>query len=84
MNEPDNAVSVLVFLDIAGASRLWARDPDTMRQAVEVYDSVVHGQLSVFEGPPRQPLGTGSLLAWDSPLRAVQFCLAVQLSLIHI
>ncbi|MFT6233249.1 MAG: tetratricopeptide (TPR) repeat protein [Myxococcota bacterium] len=78
MNEPDNAVSVLVFLDIAGASRLWARDPDTMRQAMEVYDSVLQGRLSVFDGPPLRRLGTGSLLAWDSPIRAVQFCLSVQ------
>ncbi len=78
MNEPDKVVSVLVFLDIAGASRLWARDPDTMRQAVELYDSVVQGHLSVFDGPPLHRLGTGLLLAWDSPVRAVQFCMSVQ------
>jgi len=73
----------LVFTDVHGATRLWERCPEAMRQALELHDGVLRTLLDRGTGYEVKTQGGAFMLAFSSPVEAVRWCLEAQEALLR-
>ncbi len=68
----------LVFSDIQGATPLWERDPMMMRRAMIVHNTVFRRLIERHGGYEVKTEGDAFMIAFRSPVTAIEFCLALQ------
>jgi predicted ATPase/class 3 adenylate cyclase len=73
----------LVFTDVHGATRLWERCPEAMKQALELHDGVLRTLLDRGTGYEVKTQGGAFMLAFASPVEAVRWCLEAQEALLR-
>ncbi|MDY7227189.1 adenylate/guanylate cyclase domain-containing protein [Hyalangium sp. s54d21] len=80
---PPTGTVALVFTDVQGATRLWERCPESMRDALEVHDAVLRALLDRGTGYEVKTQGGAFMLAFASPVEAVRWCLEAQEALLR-
>ena len=79
---PDQqAVTVFLFTDIEGSTRLWEQSPDVMRVALARHDAIAARAVESHRGRVVKTTGDGVHAVFQDPLDAVTATVAMQLAL---
>ncbi|MFO1303830.1 MAG: adenylate/guanylate cyclase domain-containing protein [Burkholderiales bacterium] len=78
---PDSPVTVFLFTDIEGSTRLWERFPQDMRGALERHDAIAAQSVSAHRGRVVKTTGDGIHAVFHDPLDAVEAAVQMQLAL---
>ncbi|QRN96900.1 AAA family ATPase [Archangium violaceum] len=73
----------LVFTDVQGSTQLWERCSSGMRAALDVHDRVLRALLVEGNGYEVKTQGDSFMVAFDSAVEAVRWCLLAQQELLH-
>ncbi|KAL6935260.1 hypothetical protein ACO0R3_001234 [Hanseniaspora guilliermondii] len=73
----------IVFTDIKNSTSLWESFPDAMRSAIKTHNSIMRRNLRLFGGYEVKTEGDAFMVAFPSPLAALNWCLTVQLKLLQ-
>ena len=71
----------IVFLDVENSTHLWAREPETMSDAIEKYANCVRKLLGKFEGYEVKNHGDMIMCAFQDAQNAVSFATQLQIAL---
>ncbi|MCB9674594.1 MAG: protein kinase [Alphaproteobacteria bacterium] len=71
----------LVFTDIQGSTQLWEADPEVARTSLAAHDAVMRKALHQHGGYEVKTEGDAFMVAFESPVSALRFCVQVQLEL---
>lgn len=82
ISAPTGNISI-VFTDIKNSTALWESFPDAMRSAIKTHNSVMRRNLRLFGGYEVKTEGDAFMVAFPSPLAALNWCLTVQLKLLE-
>ncbi|OBA26586.1 PP2C-domain-containing protein [Hanseniaspora valbyensis NRRL Y-1626] len=82
ISAPTGNVSI-VFTDIKNSTSLWESFPDAMRSAIKTHNNVMRRNLRLFGGYEVKTEGDAFMVAFPSPLAALNWCLTVQLKLLQ-
>jgi class 3 adenylate cyclase len=74
---PSGDVS-LAFTDVQGSTAFWDEDPELMRKVLTAHDTIMRAVLTRHGGYEVKTEGDAFMVAFDTPLRAVQWCMDVQ------
>jgi len=74
----------LLILSIAGAAKLWESSPDIMHQAVHMYNQTVRKLCIDMKGYEVKYQGEVFTLAFEDPLMACRFSIAIQQQMAHL
>ena len=80
MHDP-SAVTVFLFTDIEGSTRLWEREPERMRPALARHDALARLAVESHRGTVVKMTGDGLYAAFDDALDAVEATLQLQQAL---
>jgi class 3 adenylate cyclase len=79
---PDQTpVTVFLFTDIEGSTRLWERAPDAMREALAQHDAIAAESVSSHRGRVVKTTGDGVHAVFGDPLDAVRSAIDMQIAL---
>jgi predicted ATPase/class 3 adenylate cyclase len=79
---PDHTpVTVFLFTDIEGSTRLWEQAPDAMRKALAQHDALAAESVTSHHGRVVKTTGDGIHAVFGDPLDAVQATIAMQVAL---
>eukprot|EP01012_Entosiphon_sulcatum_P029414 TRINITY_DN3582_c0_g1_i1.p1 TRINITY_DN3582_c0_g1~~TRINITY_DN3582_c0_g1_i1.p1 ORF type:complete len:606 (+),score=76.32 TRINITY_DN3582_c0_g1_i1:673-2490(+) len=81
---PPRGEIALVFTDIQGSSSLWEADEKAMDSALAAHSALLRNAIIEFNGYEIGTEGDAFVVAFDTALEALQWCLAVQLRLLTI
>jgi class 3 adenylate cyclase len=73
----------IVSTDVQGSTILWADDPRAMSASTALHDHIMRSQLARYGGYEIITEGDAFLIAFNSPVSAVNFCTQVQIALLH-
>ena len=73
---------VIVFTDIVKSTDIWEKATQAMVVAMELHDETIRSLTISHHGYEVKQNGDGFMLAFPSAISAVQFCLAIQESLL--
>eukprot|EP01105_Mastigella_eilhardi_P008505 TRINITY_DN2061_c0_g1_i18.p1 TRINITY_DN2061_c0_g1~~TRINITY_DN2061_c0_g1_i18.p1 ORF type:complete len:1315 (-),score=237.47 TRINITY_DN2061_c0_g1_i18:455-4399(-) len=76
-------VVTLVFTDIQGSTALWEWNSVVMRKALMLHHDVIRCTYRALGGYEVKTEGDAFMLAFDSSVRAVKFCVRAQLALLE-
>ncbi|HTQ00796.1 MAG TPA: tetratricopeptide repeat protein [Casimicrobiaceae bacterium] len=79
--QDEAAVTVFLFTDIEGSTRLWEQSPDRMRDALARHDEISTATVSAHHGRIVKTTGDGIHAAFRDPLDAIEAALALQIAL---
>ncbi|XBW36031.1 hypothetical protein QEN19_001606 [Hanseniaspora menglaensis] len=79
---PTGNISI-VFTDIKNSTSLWESYPDAMRSAIKTHNNVMRRNLRLFGGYEVKTEGDAFMVAFPTPLAALNWCLTVQLKLLQ-
>jgi predicted ATPase/class 3 adenylate cyclase len=79
--QDEAAVTVFLFTDIEGSTRLWEQSPDRMRDALARHDEISAATVSAHHGRVVKTTGDGIHAAFRDPLDAIEAVLALQIAL---
>ena len=68
----------MVFTDIESSTRLWEMSPYSMKEALNLHNITTRRVMARFKGYEVKTLGDAFMVAFDSVLSAVSFCLITQ------
>ena len=68
----------MVFTDIESSTRLWEMSPYSMKEALNLHNITTRRVMARFKGYEVKTLGDAFMVAFDSALSAVQFCVVIQ------
>ena len=71
----------LVFTDVQASTILWDRAPRAMKRALVQHDQVLRSGIQRFRGYEVKTEGDAFMVAFRTPVDAVNWCLEVQLAL---
>ncbi|HEU4919419.1 MAG TPA: adenylate/guanylate cyclase domain-containing protein, partial [Candidatus Limnocylindrales bacterium] len=71
-----------LFTDVVGSTRLWERNPEAMRSALERHDVIVRSAVAGSDGTVVKATGDGIMAVFDTPTGAVGAGIAAQRSLL--
>ncbi|WP_051062369.1 adenylate/guanylate cyclase domain-containing protein [Ilumatobacter nonamiensis] len=74
-------MKTFLFTDIEGSTRRWELDPDGMRDALEMHDTVILDAIESHGGHQFKHTGDGAAAAFDSASDAVAAAIAAQRTL---
>lgn len=74
----------IVFTDIVKSTYLWEHELDAMNQAIEQHDNTLRSLLIKHDGYEVKQNGDGFMIAFQSAVAALEFCLEVQEQLLEI
>ena len=60
-----------LFTDVVGSTRLWERNPEAMRSALERHDVIVRSAVAGSDGTVVKATGDGIMAVFDTPTGAV-------------
>ncbi len=78
---PDSPVTVFLFTDIEGSTRLWEQFPQGMRHALERHDEIAAQSVTSHRGRVVKTTGDGVHAVFQDPLDAVNAAVGMQLAL---
>ncbi|MFO1313158.1 MAG: adenylate/guanylate cyclase domain-containing protein [Burkholderiales bacterium] len=78
---PDSPVTVFLFTDIEGSTRLWEQFPQGMRAALERHDEIAAQSVTSHRGRVVKTTGDGVHAVFQDPLDAVRAAVAMQIAL---
>jgi len=78
---PDSPVTVFLFTDIEGSTRLWEQAPDGMREALARHDAISAECVGSHHGRVVKTTGDGIHAVFHDPLDAVKSAVAIQIAL---
>lgn len=79
---PEGVITI-VYTDIQGSTILWEEDPQAMSACMALHDHVLRSELVRYGGYEITTEGDAFMLAFTSPVNAVNFCMQVQSSLLE-
>lgn len=83
--ETEDDVVTLVFTDIEKSTVLWEKlSPSCMEAALNLHDDIFRLLIERFAGYEVKAVGDAFIIAFNSIIAAVQFCVAVQQQLLEI
>ena len=68
----------VVFTDIQASTTLWARAPSAMVHALDLHHDIMRDVLAAHNGYEVKTIGDSFMIAFQSPLDAVRFSVAIQ------
>lgn len=71
----------IVFTDIVKSTAIWEKDADTMAKAMRIHDDLVRETIRARKGYEVKQNGDGFMIAFQSAICALRFCLDVQIKL---
>ncbi|HTR58635.1 MAG TPA: adenylate/guanylate cyclase domain-containing protein [Casimicrobiaceae bacterium] len=71
-------ITVFLFTDIEGSTRLWEQQPERMRPALAHHDAIARAAVENHHGTVVKMSGDGIHAAFDDPLDALNACLELQ------
>jgi predicted ATPase/class 3 adenylate cyclase len=75
------AVTVFLFTDIEGSTRLWEQAPDRMHEALAKHDAIARESVAANRGRVVKTTGDGVHAVFADPLDALRATVALQLAL---
>ena len=72
-----------LFTDVEGSTRLWERNPEAMRSALERHDLIVRSAIAGSDGTVVKATGDGIMAVFGTPVGAVSAGIAAQRSLLE-
>lgn len=78
---PDSPVTVFLFTDIEGSTRLWEQAPEGMREALARHDAISAECVASHHGRVVKTTGDGIHAVFHDPLDAVESAVAIQIAL---
>ncbi|MEC7750850.1 MAG: adenylate/guanylate cyclase domain-containing protein [Myxococcota bacterium] len=81
MNSAPVGQVTLVFTDVQASTILWDRAPRAMKRALVQHDQVLRSGIQRFRGYEVKTEGDAFMVAFRTPVDAVNWCLEVQLAL---
>jgi predicted ATPase/class 3 adenylate cyclase len=75
------AVTVFLFTDIEGSTRLWEQAPEAMREALVRHDAIAAESVESHHGRVVKTTGDGLHAVFHDPLAAVKATIAMQVAL---
>ena len=78
---PDSPVTVFLFTDIEGSTRLWEQFPERMREALARHDAISAECVASHRGRVVKTTGDGVHAVFHDPLDAVKSAVAMQVAL---
>src|SRR5260370_30919317 len=77
-----SSLTVCLFTDIEGSTRLWEQEPERMPQALARHDEVARATVTSHRGVVVKMTGDGIHAAFDDPSDAIGAALQLQLALV--
>ncbi|TPX35986.1 hypothetical protein SmJEL517_g01834 [Synchytrium microbalum] len=81
--EPPFGRLALVFTDIKSSTELWERQPKVMQRAIRIHNAIMRDALRRTGGYEVKTEGDAFMVAFQSMLPALEFCLTVQTQLVR-
>ena len=78
---PQGKVAV-VFTDIQGSTALWESCPTTMGKALKIHNEIMRKNICENDGYEVKTIGDAFMVVFESPVKAVNFCLGTQKDLV--
>eukprot|EP01064_Diplonema_japonicum_P004911 TRINITY_DN13247_c0_g2_i1.p1 TRINITY_DN13247_c0_g2~~TRINITY_DN13247_c0_g2_i1.p1 ORF type:complete len:854 (+),score=169.70 TRINITY_DN13247_c0_g2_i1:66-2564(+) len=75
--------AALVFTDIQGSTSIWEACPDGMKRALKIHNKIIRRLIEVNKGYEVKTIGDAFMVAFDTPVNAVEFGLSVQTELLN-
>ena len=75
---PAEGMLTVVFTNVFGSSSLWERNPAAMKQSITTYNGVIRSSIREFDGYEVKTIGDSFMVAFTSPVNALQFGLNAQ------
>lgn len=79
---PKTLPITVVFTDIQNSTLLWSTCPDKMKNVLEIHNLVMRVNIDKYHGYECKTQGDSFMVAFESPLMALGFCLNVQRDLL--
>jgi class 3 adenylate cyclase len=79
---PSGQVTI-VFTDIEDSTNHWEWNYDVMKVALDLHNSIMRNHSLLLQGYEVRTEGDAFMIAFQDPMDAVQWCLSVQLALLH-
>eukprot|EP01116_Phalansterium_solitarium_P025355 TRINITY_DN9659_c0_g1_i1.p1 TRINITY_DN9659_c0_g1~~TRINITY_DN9659_c0_g1_i1.p1 ORF type:complete len:1018 (+),score=399.92 TRINITY_DN9659_c0_g1_i1:203-3256(+) len=76
-------IVTIVFADVEGSTSQWESYPKTMGAALDVMDIVCREYIPQYNGYEVKTCGDSIMVAFQSPLDAVNWCMSIQLGLVQ-
>jgi len=71
----------IVFTDIVKSTAIWEKDSSTMSKAMTIHDNLIRDLSDTYAGYEVKQNGDGFMIAFQSAVSALNFCLDVQMQL---
>lgn len=71
----------IVFTDIVKSTAIWEKDSDTMAEAMTIHDNLIRQTTRLHQGYEVKQNGDGFMIAFQSAVCALRFCLDIQVQL---
>lgn len=72
---------VIVFTDIVKSTAIWEKDSSIMSKAMTIHDNLIRNLSDTYAGYEVKQNGDGFMIAFQSAVSALNFCLDVQMQL---
>ncbi|KAG2393561.1 hypothetical protein C9374_007092 [Naegleria lovaniensis] len=79
---PKTLPVTVVFTDIQNSTLLWSTCPDKMKHVLEIHNLIMRVNIEKYQGYECKTQGDSFMVAFESPLMALGFCLSVQRDLL--
>ncbi|KAJ9462116.1 Adenylate cyclase [Diplonema papillatum] len=76
-----DGVATIVFTDIVQSTAIWNACGDEMKRSLQLHNALVRAALAQYDGYEVKTIGDSFMAAFDEPVAAVQFSLAVHAAL---
>ncbi len=80
-NDAPKPPLAIVFTDIVKSTAIWEKDSATMSEAMTIHDDLVRDVSNTYKGYEVKQNGDGFMIAFQSAVSALNFCLDVQMQL---
>jgi predicted ATPase/class 3 adenylate cyclase len=73
-----SGIVTFLFTDVEGSTLLWERDPDAMRQSLEVHDTILNDAITTQDGVIFKTVGDAFHAVFADADKALQAAIAIQ------
>ena len=80
---PPTGNVAIVFTDIEGSTPLWEAHPQGMKTSLAIHNQLFRRAIAKFNGYEIKTIGDAFMVAFESPVDAVNFGLWAQMELLH-
>ena len=80
---PEGSLAI-VFTDIVDSTQIWENLPEAMKQAMNIHDDAIRALTTHHHGYEVKQNGDGFMIAFQTAIAALEFCLDVQKRLMEV